>query len=202
MFQHAAIEQIRPNWILFNLQPNECMRFEIQAKQPGLEMRAQALIIIPLTLFSPGVAAPLQNMVLRAQTHIVRQVFSGFVIQARARTERMDASTCTLSAEHNEAYEGLILDVIAGDHTHFLRSDEINWAWQVVDPELKLWATERDFISTYPAGTWGPGEANRLFDREDQYWRNGLDEEYTQLMPNFLFPHRPVILKFFVSKGC
>jgi len=95
----------------------------------------------------------------------------------RAQTERMDASTCTLSAEHNEAYEGLILDVIAGDHTHFLRSDEINWAWQVVDPVLKLWATERDFIPTYPAGTWGPGEANRLFDREDQHWRNGLDEE-------------------------
>ena len=133
LFQHTAIEQIRPNWILLNLQPHECMRFEIQVKQPGLEMRAQ--------------------------------------------TERMDASTCTLSAEHNEAYEGLILDVIAGDHTHFLRSDEINWAWQVVDPVLKLWATERDFIPTYPAGTWGPGEANRLFDREDQHWRNGLDEE-------------------------
>ena len=133
LFQFTAIEQIKPNWILLNLQPHECMRLEIQVKQPGLEMRA--------------------------------------------KTERLDASTCTLSPEHNEAYEGLILDVIAGDHTHFLRADEINWAWQVVDPVLKLWATERDFIPTYPAGSWGPPEANRLFDREDQHWRSGLDEE-------------------------
>ncbi len=41
-----------------------------------------ALIIIPPTLFSPGVAAPLQNMLLRAQTHMGRPALSGFVIKA------------------------------------------------------------------------------------------------------------------------
>ncbi|WP_295405847.1 glucose-6-phosphate dehydrogenase [uncultured Thiocystis sp.] len=131
LFQSTAIERLKPNWILLNLQPNECMRLEIQVKQPGLEMRAQ--------------------------------------------TERLDASSCTLPPEHIDAYEALILDVIAGDHTHFLRYDEVDWAWRVVDPVLKLWATERDFIPTYPAGSWGPSEANRLFDRDDQEWRNGLD---------------------------
>jgi glucose-6-phosphate 1-dehydrogenase len=80
-----------------------------------------------------------------------------------------------------DAYEALILDVIEGDHTHFLRSDEVHWAWEVVDPVLKLWAIERDFIQTYPAGSWGPPEASRLFDREDQDWRNGLDEEISLL---------------------
>jgi glucose-6-phosphate 1-dehydrogenase len=133
LFRATPIDQIRPNWILLKLQPDECMRLEIQVKQPGLEMRAQ--------------------------------------------TECLDASTCTLSPEHNEAYEALILDVIAGDHSHFLRYDEVSWAWQVVDPVLKLWATERDFIHTYPAGTWGPAESSRLFDREDQDWRNGLEED-------------------------
>jgi glucose-6-phosphate 1-dehydrogenase len=131
LFQSTSIERLKPNWILLNLQPNECMRLEIQVKQPGLEMRAQ--------------------------------------------TERLDASSCTLPPEHIDAYEALILDVIAGDHTHFLRYDEVDWAWRVVDPVLKLWATERDFIPTYPAGSWGPSEANRLFDRDDQEWRNGLD---------------------------
>ncbi len=131
LFQSTAIERLKPNWILLNIQPNECMRLEIQVKQPGLEMLAQ--------------------------------------------TERLDASSCTLPPEHIDAYEALILDVIAGDHTHFLRYDEVNWAWRVVDPILKLWATERDFIPTYPAGSWGPSEANRLFDRDDQDWRNGLD---------------------------
>lgn len=130
LFQSTAIERLEPNWLLLNIQPNECMRIEIQVKQPGLELRTQ--------------------------------------------TERMDASSCVLPPEHIDAYEALILDVIEGDHTHFLRYDEVDWAWRVVDPVLKLWATERDFIHTYPASSWGPVEANRLFDREDQDWRNGL----------------------------
>jgi len=131
LFRYTAIESLKPNWLLLNIQPSECMRLEIQVKQPGLEMRTQ--------------------------------------------TERLDASTCTIAPDQIDAYEALILDVIEGDHALFLRYDEVNWAWRVVDPVLKLWATERDYIHTYPAGTWGPAEANRLFDREDQDWRNGLD---------------------------
>jgi glucose-6-phosphate 1-dehydrogenase len=131
LFRYTAIESLRPNWILLNIQPSECMRLEIQVKQPGLELRTQ--------------------------------------------TERLDASSCNLAPDQIDAYEALILDVIEGDHALFLRYDEVNWAWRVVDPVLKLWATERDYIHTYPAGTWGPAEANRLFDREDQDWRNGLD---------------------------
>ncbi|QIK38980.1 glucose-6-phosphate dehydrogenase [Caldichromatium japonicum] len=130
LFQATAIERLEPNWLLLNIQPNECIRLEIQTKPPGLEMRTQ--------------------------------------------TERMDAGSCALPPEHIDAYEALILDVIAGDHSHFLRYDEVEWAWRIIDPVLKLWATERDFIYTYPAGSWGPPEANRLFDREDQDWRNGL----------------------------
>ena len=49
--------------------------------------------------------------------------------------------------------------------------------WQIVDPVLKAWAMERDYIPTYPAGTWGPEESNRLYDREDQQWRNSLDDD-------------------------
>jgi glucose-6-phosphate 1-dehydrogenase len=132
LFHDTPIEQLKPNWLLLNIQPNECMRVELQVKQPGLEMRT--------------------------------------------RTERLDASTCTVNGDQIDAYEALILDVIEGDHSLFLRYDEVNYAWKVVDPVLKLWATERDYIHTYPAGSWGPFEANRLFDRDDQDWRNGLDE--------------------------
>jgi glucose-6-phosphate 1-dehydrogenase len=73
-----------------------------------------------------------------------------------------------------DAYEALLLDLIEGDRTLFIRFDEVEWAWRVVDPILKYWAQERDFIHTYPAGSWGPEEANRLFDAEDQTWRNSL----------------------------
>jgi glucose-6-phosphate 1-dehydrogenase len=71
-----------------------------------------------------------------------------------------------------DAYEALLLDVIRGDATNFIRFDEVEWAWRVVDPILKFWAQERDFIPTYPAGSWGPEEANRLFEWEYQSWRN------------------------------
>jgi glucose-6-phosphate 1-dehydrogenase len=71
-----------------------------------------------------------------------------------------------------DAYEALLLDVIRGDATNFIRFDEVEWAWRVVDPILKFWAQERDFIHTYPAGSWGPEEANRLFEWEYQDWRN------------------------------
>jgi glucose-6-phosphate 1-dehydrogenase len=73
-----------------------------------------------------------------------------------------------------DAYEDLILDVIKGDHSLFLRYDEVEWAWRVVDPILKVWSMERDFINTYPAGSWGPRGTYRLFDREDQFWRHSL----------------------------
>jgi len=73
-----------------------------------------------------------------------------------------------------DAYETLLLDVIEGDRTLFIRFDEVEWAWRVVDPILKYWARERDFIHTYSAGGWGPIEVNRLFDGEDTEWRNGV----------------------------
>jgi glucose-6-phosphate 1-dehydrogenase len=95
-------------------------------------------------------------------------------LEMRTYTTQLDASQCSISETQIDAYEALILDVIEGDHSLFLRYDEVNWAWRVVDPILKLWATERDFIHTYAAGSWGPPEANRLFDREDQDWRNSL----------------------------
>jgi len=71
-----------------------------------------------------------------------------------------------------DAYEALLLDVIRGDATNFIRFDEVEWAWRVIDPILKFWAQEREFIHTYPAGSWGPEEANRLFEWDYQAWRN------------------------------
>ena len=93
----------------------------------------------------------------------------------------MDTRMLQLNASYRQthevpldAYETLLLDVIEGDRTLFIRFDEVEWAWRVVDPILNYWAQERDFIHTYAAGSWGPQEANRLFDSEDQEWRNRL----------------------------
>jgi glucose-6-phosphate 1-dehydrogenase len=131
LFRETQLEQLKPNWILMNLQPHECIRIEMQVKKSGLEMRAE--------------------------------------------TTRLDASYCGIGQTRLDAYEALLLDVVDGDHSHFLRYDEVSWAWKVVDPILKVWSVERDFIPTYPAGSWGPAESDRLFVREDQRWRNLLE---------------------------
>ena len=133
LFRETQIEHLPPNWLLMGIQPEQCIRAELQVREPGIGMRA--------------------------------------------RTTQLDASTCYQTGYLLDAYETLLLDVIEGDHSQFLRSDEVQWAWKVVDPIIKEWAMERDYIHTYSAGSWGPEEANRLFEREDQGWRHSFECE-------------------------
>jgi glucose-6-phosphate 1-dehydrogenase len=81
-----------------------------------------------------------------------------------------------LSTYQLDAYEALLLDVIENDHSLFLRYDEIRLAWEVMDPIIRVWDTERSYIHTYPAGSWGPDDS-KLFDLESQYWRNSIDDD-------------------------
>jgi glucose-6-phosphate 1-dehydrogenase len=98
-------------------------------------------------------------------------------LEMRTRTISLDASYRTRGEKQSDAYEELLLDVMIGDQSLFLRYDEVEWAWRVVDPVLMVWSMERDYMSTYPAGTWGPRGTHRLFDREDQFWRHSLGVE-------------------------
>lgn len=130
LFRETAITRTEPNWLLIGIQPQENVRFELQIKTDGLEMRT--------------------------------------------RTVQMDASYTSPEREKLDAYAALLLDVMRGDQTLFLRYDEVAWAWRVVDPILKAWSVERDYIHTYKAGTWGPKESDRLFDDDSHQWRNDL----------------------------
>ncbi len=98
-------------------------------------------------------------------------------LEMRTRTSSLDASFRNENESQTDAYEDLLLDVIKGDRSLFLRFDEVEYAWRIVDPILQTWAVERDFITTYPAGSWGPKETRRLFDKENQFWRHSLDPE-------------------------
>jgi glucose-6-phosphate 1-dehydrogenase len=72
-----------------------------------------------------------------------------------------------------EAYERLLLDAIEGDATLFIRRDEVEAAWSLVDAIRAGWAgaplAASDF---YPAGTWGPAGADELLARSGHQWRN------------------------------
>lgn len=98
-------------------------------------------------------------------------------LEMRTRQTSLDASFRQEDEAPTDAYEDLLLDVIEGDRSLFLRYDEVEYAWQVVDPILRVWSTERDYIATYPAGTWGPQESRRLFEKEGQFWRHSLDAD-------------------------
>jgi glucose-6-phosphate 1-dehydrogenase len=70
-----------------------------------------------------------------------------------------------------EAYETLLLDVILGDATLFMRADQVEAAWSVIDPVLDGWqAVLPDDFPNYSAGSWGPEAAQMLIAREGRSW--------------------------------
>ena len=70
------------------------------------------------------------------------------------------------------AYETLLLDCMIGDPTLFTRSDEVEMAWAIIDPVLQYWDQHPDTsLPTYPAGSWGPKEADSLLDGDHTRWR-------------------------------
>lgn len=131
LFRGTKMEQLQPNWLLMGIQPNDCLKMEINVKEQGTTMKT--------------------------------------------RLTSLDASYHAPDKKAGDAYEDLLLDVMRGDQSLFLRYDEVEWAWRVVDPVLKVWSMERDFINTYPAGSWGPRGTYRLFETEDQFWRHSLN---------------------------
>jgi glucose-6-phosphate 1-dehydrogenase len=71
-----------------------------------------------------------------------------------------------------EAYERLLLDAMLGDSTLFIRADEVEYSWRFITPLIEQWATEPPpKFPNYPAGTWGPTEADALFDGTEGGWR-------------------------------
>ncbi|WP_328403742.1 glucose-6-phosphate dehydrogenase [Streptomyces sp. NBC_00390] len=69
-----------------------------------------------------------------------------------------------------EAYERLILDVLLGDANLFPRTEEVEESWKILDPIEAYWDTHGK-PAQYPAGTWGPAEADEMLARDGRSWR-------------------------------
>jgi glucose-6-phosphate 1-dehydrogenase len=70
-----------------------------------------------------------------------------------------------------EAYETLLLDVMCGDTTLFMRADQTHAAWQVLSPIIQAWEEIKPFsFPNYQAGIWGPEEAEILIARDGRSW--------------------------------
>jgi glucose-6-phosphate 1-dehydrogenase len=73
--------------------------------------------------------------------------------------------------EPPDAYERLLLDAMIGDPTLFIRADEVDQAWQIVDPILGAWQEKDAPLAVYQSGSWGPREADQLIERKGRQWR-------------------------------
>ncbi|WP_172970646.1 glucose-6-phosphate dehydrogenase [Pseudomonas marincola] len=69
-----------------------------------------------------------------------------------------------------DAYERLLLDVIEGDSTLFMRRDEVEAAWQWIDPIIKGWQQHYQRPRPYPAGSNGPEQLQHLLERHGREW--------------------------------
>ena len=71
-----------------------------------------------------------------------------------------------------DAYERLIMDVMRGNQTLFMRGDEVEAAWAWTDPIIEGWKARSDVPKLYDQGSSGPEDAMALMHREDRRWRD------------------------------
>jgi glucose-6-phosphate 1-dehydrogenase len=133
---------------------------------------------VPPILFNSNAAARLDPNVLSIRI----QPDEGFALgisskipgpRVRVYPVQMDFHYgSTFGASSPEAYERLLLDVMAGDQTLFMRRDQVEVAWQWVMPILDRWAADRTTpMPAYAAGDWGPPEAEQLIERLGREWK-------------------------------
>lgn len=99
-------------------------------------------------------------------------------LMAKVPGEGMDAQPISLDVALSQtyqkrswdAYERLIMDVIHGKLTLFMRRDELDAAWQWIEPILNAWSHGGQALKPYPAGTWGPTAASALIARDGHAW--------------------------------
>ncbi|WP_395693103.1 glucose-6-phosphate dehydrogenase [Nocardioides sp.] len=90
----------------------------------------------------------------------------------RLRPVSLDLSYATAFEQRlPDAYERLLMDVIKGNATLFMRRDEVEAAWTWAEPILRRWAASPDRPRRYAAGTDGPTAATILLERDGRSWQ-------------------------------
>ena len=92
----------------------------------------------------------------------------------RLRHVPLDMSfAASFKVRNPDAYERLLLDVIRGNRTLFMRRDEVEAAWRWIDPILRGWEETGQGVQGYVAGTSGPSQAIALIERDGRTWHDG-----------------------------
>lgn len=81
------------------------------------------------------------------------------------------------STQTPEAYETLLLEAMLGNATLFMRSDQVEEAWDVLATIQQAWDRVGAALPTYVPGSWGPEESEALLGREDHFWANDVKKQ-------------------------
>ncbi len=132
--------------------------------------------LLPLSQFNTaGVTHP-NRLLIRLQPDEVLQ----FSLMSKKPGDGMRLGAVNLGLDFDdafptrrmEAYERLITDVVRGQLTLFTRADELEAAWQWIDPIAAAWQEQSP--EPYAAGTWGPNSATVLMSRDGLLWQEQL----------------------------
>jgi glucose-6-phosphate 1-dehydrogenase len=130
---------------------------------------------VPLQIFGAGQSNMRSNrLVISLQPEESVQLF----LKAKEPGEGIRLSDVALnldfaeasSKRRVEAYERLLLDAMHGDLTLFVRDDELNAAWEWIDPILNTWQNDSEGLKSYIAGSWGPAASSYLLAQNGTSW--------------------------------
>ena len=129
---------------------------------------------LPYKLFPDAPRQPANRLMIRLQPeeHVQLQMMAkepGSGMRLRPVSLNLDLESA-FSARRAEAYERLLMDVIKGRLTHFMRRDELEAAWTWVEPIQDGWKASNEKSESYTAGTWGPAASSALMAREGSAW--------------------------------
>ncbi len=172
---YVALKVLVDNWrwagVPFYLRTGK--RLPKRASEIAVQFKA-----VPEVLFNTQRQAPLEPNVLALRI----QPDEGLSLRISTKTPgtrvriypvKMDFRYgSTFGEQSPEAYERLLLDVMAGDATLFMRRDAVEASWAFVDEILAAWReTNTRWLPEYASGTWGPVEADRLIAADGRCWR-------------------------------
>jgi glucose-6-phosphate 1-dehydrogenase len=165
----AEIENWRWAGVPFYLRTGK--RLPTQASEIVIQFRA-----VPHSIFGKGAGAQTPNrLVVRLQPDEGVKLFLTTKDPGpggmRFRDAPLNLSFAeTFKIRYPDAYERLLMDVIRGNPTLFMRRDEVEAAWAWIEPILLAWQAQDEPPRPYAAGTWGPSAAIALIEREGRTW--------------------------------
>jgi glucose-6-phosphate 1-dehydrogenase len=175
----AALKLFIDNWrwsgTPFYIRTGKCMPSKVS--EVAVRFRAP-----PLTLFQKQCETPVypNDLVIKvAPEEGITWQINGKVPGGALNIQPVQMDflyNSTFKKEAPEAYERLIFDSILGDQSLFIRGDEAEAAWSVIDPIENGWKQSPTAPFQYEPGTWGPRQAMDLIELDGRRWRHSSSD--------------------------